>query len=80
MRLDQALVRIEFLENRNRDAVSMSRILLVAVDRLANTSHALAMMGLQSARYKEDPDYRDAVDNALAAVEMSGWKPDGGDW
>ncbi len=27
--------------------------------------YILAMMGLQSERYREDPDYRDAVDNVL---------------
>lgn len=45
------------------------------VDKLADASHALAMMGLQSNRYANDMDYRDAVDSVLAAVKNSGWEP-----
>lgn len=54
MRLDQAAV--EEIEALKR-----------TVSNLADASYTLAMMGLQSDLYRTDPDYRDAVDDALAA-------------
>lgn len=37
-------------------------------DLLADAARRLAMLGLQSERYASDPDYRDAVDEALRAA------------
>lgn len=39
---------------------------LAFIQAIQRTSHALAMLALQSERYRTDPDYRDAVDNVLA--------------
>lgn len=33
---------------------------------LKRAAHVLAMLALQSNRYRDDPEYRDAVDNVLA--------------
>jgi hypothetical protein len=40
-------------------------------DRLVSRSRDLAMMGLQSDRYAQDADYRDAVDDLLAMTADS---------
>jgi len=51
--------------------------------RLREAAHALAMLALQSERYREDPDYRDAVDDLLASISPD-WRakpnydPEGG--
>ena len=39
---------------------------------LVEWAHILAMMGLQSTRYSEDVEYRDAVNNVLDAVRKYG--------
>ena len=36
------------------------------LEAMRENAHALAMQALQSERYQQDPDYRDAVDNVLA--------------
>lgn len=41
--------------------------LIAAAPLLKETNYVLAMLALQSDRYQSDPDYRDAVDDALGA-------------
>lgn len=45
---------------------------------LENAAYALAMLGLQSNRYVEDPDYKDAVDAVLGMTLLrdANTKPD----
>ncbi len=42
-----------------------------AAPALLNRGYDLAMLVLQSNRYQKDPDYRDAVDNLLAAIRQA---------
>lgn len=45
---------------------------IAAAPELAERGHSLAMLALQSERYARDPDYREAVDNMLAALAKAG--------
>jgi hypothetical protein len=45
------------------------------IAQLRDAAHALAMMALQSNRYGDDADYREAVDNILEIFRRSKWVP-----
>jgi len=42
-----------------------------AAPTLKETNHILAVLSLQSDRYATDPEFRDAVDNALEANKLA---------
>jgi len=55
----------------NDEAAKANANLIAAAPTLKETNYILAVLSLQSDRYATDPEFRDAVDNALEADRVA---------